>query len=46
MGNCIRITVTVQPTLARDVHATQHQRPVVVGKSMNIKTLPNAKLAD
>ena len=42
MRNGIGITVPEQAALACEAHARKHERPIIVSKSVNVKTLTNA----
>jgi hypothetical protein len=44
VGDGIGITMAVQPTLTSNMHASQHERAIVISKTMYVKSLTNAHL--
>jgi hypothetical protein len=44
MGDGIGITMAMQPPLTSNMHTSQHQRAIIISKTMYVKALTNTHL--
>jgi hypothetical protein len=44
VGDGIGITMAMQPRLANNMNTSQHQRAIIISKTMYVKSLPNTHL--